>query len=286
VQDLGREGFRASGIPPSGVADRDTALFLNALLHNAPGAAMLEWAVAGGILRFDSDVTFALGGAVADVFIGGVNVPPYSPVCVRAADELHIERLLHGRFLYIAVRGGINVPLVLGSRSTLMSASLGGHEGRRVRKGDVLCIGRENNENSDAPAHLVDDPGKVETAQKSHGHDDHELIPIIRGPQAELFSADTWSAFLRARYTVSRASDRAGYRMEGPPLSHSGGAALPSEPTCVGAIQVPNGSPPIVLMNDGPTVGGYPKIAVIRSSALSRFAQRAPGDGVTFVLED
>lgn len=281
VQDLGRIGLRASGIPPSGVADRATALALNKLLGNAPDAAMLEWAVAGGTLRFDADVTFALGGATVEASISGEVVQPYSPIRARATDELHVERLASGRFLYIAVRGGIDVPVVLGSRSTLMSAGFGGHEGRRVRKGDVLHVGREYRSGS---VHPVSDVNAENRAHSPRLHDNREPILIMRGPQAALFDADAWSTFLGTLYIISRASDRTGYRLDGPPLSHVAAAALPSEPTCVGAIQVPNGGAPIVLMQDGPTVGGYPKIAVIRSSALSRFAQKVPGEGVRFLL--
>lgn len=280
VQDLGRDGHRSSGIPPSGVADRDAALTLNALLQNEPNAAMLEWAVAGGTLRFDSAVTVALGGADVDASIGGVPVRPYSTVHVRPSEEMRVERLLHGRFLYIAVRGGIDVPVLLGSRSTLVSAGLGGHEGRRLRRGDVLRIGQQLRDES---------PDSTNTGSAIHEslHDRGAIvIPVIRGPQAGLFDDRAWDIFLGTRYTVSHASDRAGYRLDGPILSHSGDAALPSEPTCVGAIQVPDGGTPIVLMNDGPTVGGYPKIAVIRSSAISSFAQRAPGETVRFVLEE
>lgn len=286
VQDLGREGYRAIGIPVSGVADRDTALALNALLRNEPGAAMLEWAIAGGTLSFQLDVILALGGANADVFVGNRIVGPYSPVHVRVGEELRVERLVRGRFLYVAVRGGIDVPLMLGSRSTLMSAGFGGHDGRRLRKGDVLRVRAGIVGGADELFVAAAGAGEHRAGLQLVSSADDDVIPVVRGPQADLFSADAWSSFLNATYTVSRASDRVGYRMDGPPLAHSGAAALPSEPTCLGAIQVPNGGTPIVLMNDGPTVGGYPKIAVVRSAALSRFAQKAPGDPVRFVLTD
>ena len=105
------------------------------------------------------------------------------------------------------------------------------------------------------------------------------------GPQAGLFDENAWSTLLGGPFVVSRASDRSGYRLDGPQMHHGGSVSLPSEPACVGAIQVPDGGSPIVIMHDGPTVGGYPKMAVIRSAALSRFAQLAPGDPVRFVLD-
>ncbi|MGI8547854.1 MAG: biotin-dependent carboxyltransferase family protein, partial [Gemmatimonadaceae bacterium] len=165
------------------------------------------------------------------------------------------------------------------SRSTLMSAGFGGHEGRRLRNGDVLHIGGEN---GSAPTSLASGATAADALYRPRFPADQERILIMRGPQAHLFDEDTWSTFLGTRYTISRASDRTGYRLDGRSLSHGGDAALPSEPTCVGAIQVPNGGAPIVLMQDGPTIGGYPKIAVIRSTELSRFAQKVPGDSVRF----
>ena len=260
----------------SGVADRDTALALNSLLGNEPNAAMIEWAVAGGMLRFDCAAEIAIGGAEASVAVGERSVKALTPFQLSEDEELTVKRIVHGRFLLIAVRGGIDVPVVLGSRSTLLSAAFGGLDGRRLRQGDQLPIGHamtsasRDRESSDRP---------IERRPR-------DTIRVMRGPQAALFDADAWLAFLDTPFTVSVTSDRTGYRLEGAILRHSGAPSLPSEPACVGAVQIPDGGSPIVLMNDGPTVGGYPKIAVIRSSDLSRFAQLAPGDVVRFELGD
>ena len=272
IQDLGRNGFRDIGVPPSGIADRDSGIFLNALLGNPPDCAMLEWAVAGGSLRFDTDAAMAFGGAEAECTVGGVRLTAWRVVEVAAGTELVVERIVRGRFLLIAVRGGLDVPRVLGSRSTLVSAGIGGHEGRRLRNGDQIRLGGAHDLSISVGARSV-----VES---------DAAIPVMRGPQADLFDAAAWRTFLQGPFVVSRASDRSGYRLDGPQMRHGGSAALPSEPACVGAIQVPDGGSPIVIMHDGPTVGGYPKIAVIRSAALSRFAQFAPGDAVRFVLEE
>jgi biotin-dependent carboxylase-like uncharacterized protein len=274
VQDLGRFGFRDSGVPVSGVADRDAALALNVLLGNHPNAAMIEWAVAGGALKFEHAMVIAIGGAEASCAIGENIVDALTRIEVAAGDELIVHRIVHGRFLLIAVRGGIDVPPVLGSRSTLLSAVLGGLDGRRLRRGDQLPIG-----NAIIPEYcekFVTDGRRVIV----YG----DAIRVMRGPQAALFDERTWFEFLNTTFTVSRASDRAGYRLDGATFRHNGAASLPSEPSCVGAIQVPDGGSPIVIMHDGPTVGGYPKIAVIGSSQISRFAQLAPGDVVRFDL--
>lgn len=274
VQDLGRTGFRDIGVPVSGIADRDSGTALNSLLGNDSNAAMIEWAVAGGLLRFDCATIVAVGGAEASCWLNGRALAPWTSVEVSPGDELRIERIIRGRFLLVAVRGGIDVPSVMGSRSTLVSAAIGGIEGRRLRTGDQLPIGKST---LAAPERTVDPPRHLVTVEDAH---------VIPGPQAELFGDDAWTAFLDTDFTVSRASDRSGYRLEGVTMVHGGAASLPSEPTCVGAIQVPDGGAPIVIMHDGPTVGGYPKIAVIRSSSMSRFAQLAPGDKVRFVLDD
>jgi len=273
IQDLGRPGFRDSGVPISGLADRESGVLLNAILGNDPGAAMIEWAVAGGTLRFEADCTVAVGGAEAECFVDGEPVRAFVPTPARAGSELTVERLVRRRYLLVAVRGGVDVPMVLGSRSTLLSAALGGVEGRRLRNGDELPIGDARSGRARGGAPVV-----------RGGHTG--VVAVRRGPQAAMFGDAAWSVFTGAEFTVSRSSDRTGYRLEGGRLPHSAGRALPSEPTCVGAIQVPEGGEPIVLMNDGPTIGGYAKIAVIRTAWISRFAQLVPGARVRFVLDE
>jgi biotin-dependent carboxylase-like uncharacterized protein len=273
IQDLGRTGFRDSGVPVSGIADRDSGIVLNSILGNDSGAAMIEWAIAGGTLRFDSACTIAIGGAEVECTVNRKAFAPLTALDVSSGSELSVGRFVRGRFLLVAVSGGIDVPLVMGSRSTLLSAAIGGLQGRRLRNGDVLQIG----DSHASPECLLRSTNQEPIAGQ---------VRVMRGPQAALFDDHAWTTFLSTDFAVSRASDRTGYRLEGPAIEHSGGASLPSEPACTGTIQIPNGSAPIVLMNDGPTIGGYPKIAVIRSSEFSRFAQLTPGDSVRFILDD
>lgn len=272
IQDLGRFGYRDSGVPVSGVLDRDCGIALNALLGNDPNAAMIEWAVAGGSLRFESHATIAFGGAEVVCRLNGAILQERAVHHVSAGSELRVERIVRGRFFLLAVAGGIDVPLVLGSRSTLLSARIGGMAGRRLQSGDAIAIG-------------ADSRRIATSAQSAATVPVTGPIHVLRGPQADLFDDRAWSEFLGADFTVSNASDRVGYRLEGVMLLHSGEVSMPSEPTCVGAIQVPNGGAPIVIMNDGPTVGGYPKIAVVCKSELSRLAQLAPGEKLRFQTE-
>lgn len=272
IQDLGRPGYRDCGVPTSGLADRDSGVALNAILGNDPNAAMIEWAVAGGVLRFETDCAIAVGGAEAECFVDDRPVAPWACSWIHAGAELRVGRIIRGRFLLIAVRGGIDVPVVMGSRSTHLSAGLGGLEGRRLRNGDTLTIG--DSWNPRAPR-AKGGPAVFDGT-----------VHVRRGPQAELFDPGAWEMLLGTGLTVSHASDRTGYRLQGSKLSCRMAAAVPSEPTCVGAIQVPDSGEPIVIMHDGPTIGGYPKIAVIRSAWISRFAQLAPGERVRFVIDE
>jgi biotin-dependent carboxylase uncharacterized domain len=278
IQDLGRTGFRDSGVPVSGLADRDSGIALNALLGNEPGAAMIEWAVAGGTLRFEIACTVAIGGAEVECSMDGRAVAAWTPIDVRAGAELQVSRFLRGRFLLVAVRGGIDVPTVMGSRSTLLSAAIGGLEGRRLRNGDSLPIGNAHGG--------VVRGGAARWVSAAAPAAFSRVVRVMRGPQAMLFDERAWAIFTSAEFVVSRASDRTGYRLEGAEIGYRADAALPSEPTCVGAIQLPEGGKPIVIMNDGPTIGGYPKIAVIRSSWISKFAQLTPGELVRFELDE
>lgn len=266
VQDLGRRGHRAEGVPPAGAMDPDALRGLNRSLGNGDAAAGIEWALGEGTLRFNGPVTVAFSGAQGR--LAGVPVPQHLPVRCRAGDELHLGLPSPGRFGYLAVRGGVDVPMVLGSRSTYLPGRFGGLAGRLLRDGDRLPTGDQL---AVEPAPLAAPPADPE-------------IRVVRGPQGDLFDAESWERLLGGEYVVSAASDRMGYRLDGPSLRHAGPATLPSEPACPGAIQVPDGGTPIVLMPDGPTIGGYPKIAVVFSADLGRLAQLRPGSRPDFRL--
>lgn len=274
-QDLGRPGYRAAGVPAGGAMDRWALQLANVLVGNVPGAVALEWASGGGMVRFSAPTTLALAGAEVEAALDGAPVEPHRTLRARAGSTLSIGRMRTGRFLYLAVRGGVGVPRVLGSGATYLPASLGGLSGRPLRAGDVLPIGAaapDEHRDVACPAELRDPlppaPGTVR---------------VIRGPQAALLGSDGWAALLGATFTVSRAADRMGYRLDGPVIPLAADAALPSEPGVPGAIQLPPAGRPIVLMADAPTVGGYPKPAVVCSADLGRLAQRGPGEPVRFV---
>jgi antagonist of KipI len=254
----------------------------NVLVGNPASAAALEWGLSGGRIRWLGPGVFALGGARVEAVLDGEPVAMHRSYRAETGSELAITRFLSGRFVYLAVAGGIDVPPVLGGRSTYLPARFGGLEGRLLRAGDRLPVGH---------AGLPGSPGSPGVPQARLGFSAPiELEPryepaecgIVQGPHAELFSADAWRVLMETPFGVDAASDRMGYRLVGPAITHGGDAALPSAPVCAGAVQVPAGGRPIVLMADGPTVGGYPVIGVVCSADLPLVAQRVPGEFLRF----
>jgi len=245
----------------------------NALVGNALNAAVLEWALGGGTLRFDSECTVALAGAGASGTLGGAAVAPLTTLRAAKGDELTVDHLDSGRFLYIALSGGIDVPIVLHSRSTYLPGRFGGLDGRMLRHGDNLRLGEAA---GTAPPPGFHVPADLLPAYATG------VVHISPGPQSDLFADDAWRTILE-EFRVSSASDRTGYRLEGPALETSI-PALPSDAGCPGAIQIPGDGKPIALMADAPTVGGYPKIAVVSEADLPILAQRQPGETVRFEL--
>ncbi|HET8623910.1 MAG TPA: biotin-dependent carboxyltransferase family protein [Gemmatimonadales bacterium] len=258
VQDLGRYGHRAAAVPVSGAMDPVSLARANGLVGNEPGLAAVEWGIGAGSLRLAPNTV--VGWAGADVSIR------------REGDMLTVTAFRSGAWLYIAAQGGIDVPVVLGSRSTYLPGSFGGLEGRLLRAGDRLPTGRANVGRADRD---------TVTQAPTFGASAFEIVP---GPDRHLLHDRVWKEFLETEWTVSRAVSRAGYCLDGPVLAFEASADLPSAPVCPGAVQVPPGGRPIVLMPDGPTVGGYPRIAVVVSGELSRLAQRRPGEPVRFSL--
>lgn len=261
IQDAGRPGYRASGVPHCGAMDQWALELGNLLVANRRDAAAFEWAIGGGALRFDEDSIIALTGAEVEAAINDVPVSSQTPIEVRGGQLLTINRIVARRFVYVAVRGGLDCPPILGSRSTYLPAAFGGVEGRRLKTGDHLTIGA-----------VSPDSSEIQTSMSAEGPDyDAEVIRAI--PRSRGFS----ESFLGTTFTVSPASDRMGYRLEGDNVLESEDASITSEPVCAGAIQLtPNGHA-IVLMADSPTIGGYRILGTVITSDLPIVAQSIPG---------
>ena len=255
IQDGGWQNLRGTGMPVSGAMDRWAMGAVNQMVGNLAEAAVFEWALTGGRFRFDRDTQVAICGP-------GVSVAH----AVRAGEELALPRPEEGRFLYLAVAGGVDVTPILGSRSTYLPAGLG----HAIKTGDRIPIGSLPTAAATTPAN---------TPSYASG-----VARVIEGPQRSLFSEDEWRRFLSTSWRVSRTSDRMGYRLESDTPIAAPPADLPSEAACVGAVQVPPDGMPIVLMADGPTVGGYPKVAVVITADLPILAQRQPGQTLRFEM--
>jgi biotin-dependent carboxylase-like uncharacterized protein len=275
IQDFGFPRGRAWGLPTGGAMDPRLLSLANTLVGNPPGAAAIEWTSGTGVLRCALETRIAVLG-LAEILVEGVALdPPELVFPVPAGSTVSLTPRLEHRYSYVAVAGGIAVPEVLGSRSTYLAGEIGGQEGRRLRAGDRLEIGTRPSGWSQAFELIV---GEV----REHLSPEDCVLRVTRGPQWDRFERSARDGFLGGRYTVGPSSDRLGYRLVGPTIRPREKATLPSEAACPGAIQIPDGGQPIVLMPDGPTVGGYPKLAVVVRADLRKLAQCQPGAGVRF----
>jgi biotin-dependent carboxylase-like uncharacterized protein len=261
VQDLGRTGWAALGVPRSGAFDRAAATLANRLVGNPDGAATLELTFGGLVLRAGAAMTVALAGAVCPGLDWG------TPVTLRAGAVVRLGAPHSGLRSYLAVRGGVAVDAVLGSCSTDLLSGLGPAP---LRAGDQLAIG--------PPPHAA--PSGTSAAPPAPVAE----LSALAGPRANWFAADALARLADERWVVRGESDRVGVRLDGAPLPRRRDGELPSEPTLPGAVQVPADGRPIVFGPDAPVTGGYPVVAVLTDAALDAAAQLRPGDAVRFRL--
>ena len=263
VQDLGRTGFRASGVPGSGAIDRIALATLNVMVGNDRNDAGIELALTGGAFVFDSASVFAIGGAEVLASLNETSLETYRVYRANAGETLSVEKITSGRFAYLAVMGGIDTPMVLGSRSTYGPGGLGGYNGRRLKSCDELSVGTHK---SVRRHHVMDSlPATLRPSA-----DMNEIRFIVRaGVSAEEVAGE---------YRLSPSSDRTGYRLDGNP--RTSGASVTSEPVCPGVIQLPTNGEPIVLMADAPTIGGYRVMGGVITADLGILAQKNPGDTI------
>jgi antagonist of KipI len=271
VQDPGRAGYRAQGVPVGGAMDPWALSIANVLVGNPPGTAALEWGLGGGTIRCHGSGACALAGASVEATLDDVPMEMHRTYYARAQSVLTVHRLVSGRFTYIAFSGGLDVPLILGSRATYLPGRFGGLHGRLLRSGDRIPLGPPS---GPAPAATFAVPADL---RPRYTVSECRVVP---GPHAAICGPHTWDQLTGGTFRIDAASDRMGYRLDGPAFEYDADAALPSAPICAGAVQIPGGGRPIVLMADAPTVGGYPVVAVVGSIDLPILAQHRPGDEV------
>ena len=277
VQDQGRTGYRAFGMPLSGAMDRYASRIANILAGNGPDAAVLEMTMLGGSFKFLRPAFVAVCGANMQGMLNAQKIRNWSGFRVAAGDELAFGYAVNGCRSYLAFHGGIAVPKIMGSRSTCLRAQVGGHQGRALEAGDLLELAQAGAlplQPTELPPVLVPE------------YSSHVRLRVMPGPQDDLFTSEGMRSFLHGEYTVSARNDRMGYRLLGPAIAHSNRADIISDALCPGAVQVPGSGMPIVMGVDCPTTGGYAKIATVISADLSKLAQMKAGDKISFVRCD
>jgi biotin-dependent carboxylase-like uncharacterized protein len=296
IQDGGRPGYLARGIPPAGPQDFYSLAIANLLVGNEitpppltrapPGAAGLEILVKGPSLRFREETVIALAGADMGATIDGAEAPRFRPLVVPAGGTLRIANARSGARGYLAIAGGIDVPLVIGSRATYVRGAQGGLNGRALRKGDVLKTFPASAANAKLAKRTL---GGLPT-----GPDEPNVIRVVLGPQDFMFTAKGIETFLTTEWRLNPVSDRMGMRLVGPPLelhprpdyltrdAGSGPADIVDDVIPVGGIQVPGGIEPIVIGVENPTAGGYAKIGTVISADLGKMGQILPKGPLRF----
>jgi KipI family sensor histidine kinase inhibitor len=288
VQDLGRPGLGHLGVPHSGAADAASLRLANRLVGNPEGAAGLELTLGRAVLRFTEETWVAVTGAPAPVTVkegDGAGRPAEHGVAfgVQGGETVQIGAPTAGLRSYVAVLGGIDVPPVLGSRSADLRSGLGPPP---LRPGDRLPVGTPpasagasgiTNSGATVPA---DPAGTVLGLTAGEA----ARIRVVPGPRDDWFAAGALELLCGADYTVTPASDRTGIRLDGPALPRARHDELPSEGVVAGALQVPPGGRPILLLADHPTTGGYPVIAVVASADIGLAAQLRPGARLRFAV--
>ena len=271
VQDRGRPGLAHLGVGAAGAMDRAALALANRLVGNDADAAGLEILFGGAEFAADGPVWIAVAGAWGEVAVDGRPIEPHTATRLAAGETLAFEAAGHGIRYYLAVRGGIEAPRVLGSRSRDTLASLGPEP---LAEGDALPIGPEP-AGPVPPVDLVPvDPPATGTA----------TLALRPGPRREWFAPAAWESLLHSEWRVSPRSDRSGVRLEGPMLDRADARELPSEGMVPGAIQVSPDGAPTILAADHPVTGGYPVIAVVTDESLDALAQLRPGQPIRFLL--
>lgn len=275
VQDLGRIGWARYGVPPSGPLDEAAFRAANLLVGNEPNTAGLEITLVGPTLRLWRPALVAVCGADFDLWIGRLKVPTWHALFVRAGKVLRFGQRRSGARAYLAIDGGLDLPLYLDSRATYLPGGFGGLEGRPLRRGDRLPLGRPRQ-------HPAGRAGRAWPSDRRLLYAARPTLRVVMGPQDEHFTNGALDTFLTADYELLPESNRMGARLRGPEIAHRGEGNIVSDGVVTGSVQIPANGQPIVMLADHQTTGGYPKIATVVRADLPLLAQCLPGDRVRF----
>jgi antagonist of KipI len=290
LQDGGRRGYRALGVPLSGPMDADAHRLANLLCGNESGSTALELTLHGAVLMVERELCLAHVGGGSQLHINGEPVPSGRLIRVRAFSLLEFRVSARGCRSYLAICGGIASSCDLGSGSLYEPAHLGGLEGRALRHGDLLLPADPEKSSSSAICDGIE-LGVSGWRASRWGIPSDVASPaapttlrVLPGPEWEEFPTVVQDIFLTSTYRLTAASGRMGYRLEGPSLERRAVGEMLSTAVCPGTVQVPHDGKPILLMSDAQTVGGYPRIAQVFSADLPGCGQLRPGDSVRFAL--
>ncbi len=273
VQDFGREGYQEFGVSVAGVMDKGSTAIANILVGNPVSEGVLEMMFMGPQLEFTSDNMIAVTGGDLRPQINGKDMAMYQAVLVKKGDILSFLGMRTGLRGYIAFAGGLDIPLVMGSKSTHMKSTLGGYEGRKLQTGDKIEF--------TAPKTTLPNIWKRRYQAGAVGAGQITLR-VVMGPQDDAFTEAGVHTFLNSVYSLSNEADRMGCRLEGDVIEHKNGGDIITDGIAFGAVQVPSHGKPIVMMADRQTTGGYTKIANVISVDLPLMAQSKPGTKITF----
>jgi len=270
IQDAGRPGLASLGIGRSGAADLGSYRLANRLVGNREDDAALEVTLGGLALRADHDMLIAVTGAPCPIAVSGIGYGPNGPVFVQADQRVVLGSPTTGMRSYLAVRGGLRVPEVLGSRSTDILSGIGPDP---LQGGMTVPIGDPYGAQPDLDLAAVAAPSEADLT-----------LSVTPGPRADWFTPASMRDLLEGRYEVTGESNRVGMRLSGPELNRSRSDELPSEGMVVGALQVSPAGQPTLFLADHPVTGGYPVIAVVDRADVDLAAQARPGQHLLFRL--
>ncbi|MBL8697640.1 MAG: biotin-dependent carboxyltransferase family protein [Alphaproteobacteria bacterium] len=281
VQDLGRFGARHYGVSTSGVMDPLALAVANSLLGNPENAACIEVQTFPFRLRFLSDIAFAVTGAECRASLDDAVLPPWWATTARAGQVLALHPPTVGSRACVAFAGGVDVPVILGSRSTHLRSGFGGLEGRSLRTGDVVRIlpseVRPVAGVGAVPPEIVVPPCPSAPGDKALP------LRVLRAGEYDIFPSAMQERFWQTAWKISHQSDRGGYRLSGPPLKLPAPVEMRSYGLVAGIVQVPPAGEPIIQLSDANTAGGYPKMAAVIEADIWRLAQARLGSTIRFV---
>lgn len=269
IQDAGRKGWRRFGVPASGPMDAFAFCAANVLANNPLECAAIEVGLGDITFRAMQDCIVAVTGVGYQLSVYIWEFPLWGSFFVRGGWKIGLTKIEDGMWAYLAVTGGFQVQPLLGSRSTYLRGAFGGFKSRQLQAGDSIKAENHSHAFTELAARTLPEVARPAYTQTP-------TVDVIMGPQTNYFTNESTETFLSSEYSVSLTSDRMGYRLKGPALTHRNKTEMISEGMTFGAIQVPSNGQPIVMMADCPTTGGYPKIATVASADLPLLVQCVP----------